>query len=316
MSRKIYKPYCSHDYNARVDSKIKDMFYKFRYTESESIANFIEKIKKDEHLLGQVSAWAAYGIFWGIVENMHQDDFKDSKLKMYADDFRIDANLLEIVLKEFNLFRLEDENYISDRVLRNIQEQEAKSEKARQSANKKHSKKPADEPKHNEISANDVFVAEVVQIYKDNFNDSKIVSNSNKEKIAEISNSEQLKLEDWQKIFQNAKRGWNYPDGKHVKPSLKKILEEWDSFHRGDNGLAPEKIDESAILEQKRIQKEAGEKLDSGLDTEFFIYDEYRCALNTVKLQAQQAYKENLSDGEDAAIKAMRLSCREAVQNA
>ncbi|MEI8128003.1 MAG: hypothetical protein WCG95_00165 [bacterium] len=237
MSRKIYKPYFSHDLNARVDSKMKNMFFELR--------------KEDPKI-----AWAAYGLYWSIVEYMHQEDFRVDKLEMYADDLRVDMDFLKSVLHDFDFFQIIDGCYISNRVVRNIQEQEDKSKKASKSASKRDYKKKDDEQvPEMEITSDDVFVGEVIQVYNKEFKKSQIVSNENKLKIADISAKNKLKLEDWQIIFSNAYRGWNFPDG-NKKPQLKKILEDWDSFHRGDCYLAPDKEGAKKAQEQKEQQEQ------------------------------------------------------------
>lgn len=150
------------------------------------------------------------------------------------------------------------------------------------------------------------FVDDIAAKYQEIFGDTKMLSQKNREKIFEISEENNLTSEDWKKIFKNARRGWNYP-GKHVDVSFKKMLEDWDSFHRGDNGLAPDPEEIALRQEEKERQKQAGKSLDVSLETEFFIYDEYRLAKNTDKLQAQKIYTEvyEKTENEEQALNEM-----------
>lgn len=128
MGRDIYKPYFSHDIYARQDAKIKNMLLHFR---------------KESNLKAQ----AAVCIYWYIVEDMHKDDYKISDLEAYADDYRCDIDFLKSILEDFDLFRIENDCYISDRVLRNIEEQSEKSKKSKAAANKRWNKKNKEESK-------------------------------------------------------------------------------------------------------------------------------------------------------------------------
>ena len=248
MTKKIYKEtYFQHDRYARQDAKIKGMLSHFR-KESE------EKAK------------AAVCVFWWIVEDMHTDDYPVNKLEVFADDYRCSVEFLKSILENFELFHIENDCYVSNRVLRNLKEQEEKSEKARKSVQKrwdKHKKdtlpKGKEEEKQQPEYDEDVVLS-IIQIYNKQFKKSQIVSNENKARIFKIHTENHLTVEDWEKVFSNAKRGWDIGDKKNVPPNLKKILDEWDSFASDDYFLAP---DRDAIAEKKReeeLQKEIKNK--------------------------------------------------------
>lgn len=248
MTKKIYKEtYFQHDRYARQDAKIKGMLSHFR-KESE------EKAK------------AAVCVFWWIVEDMHTDDYPVNKLEVFADDYRCSVEFLKSILENFELFHIENDCYVSNRVLRNLKEQEEKSEKARKSVQKrwdKHKKdtlpKGKEEEKQQPEYDEDVVLS-IIQIYNKKFKKSQIVSNENKARIFKIHTENHLTVEDWEKVFSNAKRGWDIGDKKNVPPNLKKILDEWDSFASDDYFLAP---DRDAIAEKKReeeLQKEIKNK--------------------------------------------------------
>ena len=240
MTKKIYKEtYFQHDRYARQDAKIKGMLSHFR-KESE------EKAK------------AAVCVFWWIVEDMHTDDYPVNKLEVFADDYRCSVEFLKSILENFELFHIENDCYVSNRVLRNLKEQEEKSEKARKSVQKRWDKHKKDTPpkskeeEKQQPEYDEDVVLSIIQIYNKKFKKSQIVSNENKARIFKIHTENHLTVEDWEKVFSNAKRGWDIGDKKNVPPNLKKILDEWDSFASDDYFLAP---DRDAIAEKKKEEE-------------------------------------------------------------
>lgn len=251
---KASKPYFSHDIAAKSDEKIIRLMFDFRKTKNE----FSESTLKD------LVAHAAYGIYWEIIEYLHENNLNIDELDMLADELRVDADILSRILKNYDLFKQTDGKYISERVLRNLKLQEEKSEKARQSANKRHNRGKGKEevvvpeadaaPAEEAPEYNDKLVMSIIQIYNKKFNKSQIVSNINKQKIFDIHTKNKLSFDTWEKIFGNAKRGWDIGDKKNVPPSLKKILEEWDSFASDDYFLAPDR--ESLAMLRKKQERE------------------------------------------------------------
>lgn len=246
MTKKIYKEtYFQHDRYARQDAKIKGMLSYFR-KESE------EKAK------------AAVCVFWWIVEDMHTDDYPVNKLEVFADDYRCSVDFLKSILEDFELFHIENDCYVSNRVLRNLKEQEEKSEKARKSVQKRWDKHKKDTPAEGVNEGGNTgspkplneydeeVVLSIIQIYNKKFKKSQIVSNENKARIFKIHTENHLTIEDWEKVFSNAKRGWDIGDKKNVPPNLKKILDEWDSFASDDYFLAP---DRDALAEKKKEEE-------------------------------------------------------------
>ena len=242
MTKKIYKEtYFQHDRYARQDAKIKGMLSYFR-KESE------EKAK------------AAVCVFWWIVEDMHTDDYPVNKLEVFADDYRCSVDFLKSILEDFELFHIENDCYVSNRVLRNLKEQEEKSEKARKSVQKRWDKHKKDTPAEGANTGSpkplneydEEVVLSIIQIYNKKFKKSQIVSNENKARIFKIHAENHLTIEDWEKVFSNAKRGWDIGDKKNVPPNLKKILDEWDSFASDDYFLAP---DRDALAEKKKEEE-------------------------------------------------------------
>jgi len=238
MSKKNYKEtYFQHDRYARQDPKIKSMLVHFR------------QISEDK-------AKAAVCIFWWIIEDMHIDDYPINKLDVFADDYRCDVNFLKSILEDFDLFRIQNDCYVSDRVLRNLKEQEEKSEKARAKAAKRWNKGENPEPEQIVQEIDDELVNSIIQIYNKEFKKTQIIGKENREKIFKITKENKLTLEIWQKVFSNARRGWDIK-GEHKKPNLKNILDNWDAFASDDYYLAP---DYEAMEADKQAQKEAEEK--------------------------------------------------------
>lgn len=214
-----------------------------------------------EYLARDLVAHAAYGIYWEIIEYLHENTLKVDEVEMLSDVLRVDSDVIEKILNEYDLFKIVDGAYISERVLRNLKLQEEKSQKARASVNKRHNKNKQDKqgetPEENKEAPeyDEEFVMSIVQIYNDKFKTTRIVSKANKEKIFKIHTENNLTLEVWSTIFSNAKRGWDIGDKKNVAPTLKKILEEWDSFASNDYFLAPDREAIARANKEAEIQK-------------------------------------------------------------
>lgn len=240
MSRNIYKTYFSHDIYSRQDPKIKKLLVHFR------------KISNEK-------AQAAVCLYWWIIEDMHADDYKIADIETYADDYRCDVDFLKSILEDFELFRQEDGCYISDRVLRNIAEQEEKSQKAKKSIQKRWAKKKDEEAAPDEADLE--VVNSIIQLYNTAFKKTQIVGKENREKIFKINKENKLSLEIWQKVFDNARRGWDIK-GEHKTPNLKNILDNWDAFASDDYFLAPDYEAIAAAKKQREIEAEKAKEAE------------------------------------------------------
>ena len=80
-----------------------------------------------------------YGVFWAIVEFLHNNDnkLKADELGIIAFDLGVDIGLVESVVKDFKFFSIRKNVISSQRVARNIKLKKEKSEKARKKANKR-----------------------------------------------------------------------------------------------------------------------------------------------------------------------------------
>lgn len=120
----ITKPYFSHDESASQDGKILKMFRDFRKMSKEMTREELESFV----------AVGAYGVFWRIVEFMHGNNLLVDDVDVLADDLRIDTKYIQQILNDYELFRIEGDCYISDRILKNLNKQQSKSEKNKKSA--------------------------------------------------------------------------------------------------------------------------------------------------------------------------------------
>lgn len=99
--KKLIQPFLKHDENSQMD---------------ENIAELI-------HVMG----YEGYGLYWSIAEFMH----KNKSVKV-GKEYLVSGDTEKItkILNNFDLFRIEDECYVSDRILRDLKITEEKSAKA------------------------------------------------------------------------------------------------------------------------------------------------------------------------------------------
>lgn len=77
-------------------------------------------------MLMEELGYEGYGLYWRIVEFMHQNELKVGEERLIAGKAYVEK--VKSILNDFDLFRIEDEQYISDRILRNLAEQKEKME--------------------------------------------------------------------------------------------------------------------------------------------------------------------------------------------
>jgi len=108
--------YFSHDYNARVDEKIKRLI--------------------------RAHGMKGYGIFWSIVEDLYNNaNALPADYDGIAYDLRTEPETIKSVISDFELFIIEDGSFGSTSVSRRLEDRNKKSESARQSAYKRWGKK-------------------------------------------------------------------------------------------------------------------------------------------------------------------------------
>lgn len=120
--------YFPHDIEASSDEKFTVMNYFFRRIKENNLDAFIDK---------SLLPYAAYGLFWKTVEHLHKHTIQVDKLCFLADEWRIDEEFFKLILEKFDLFEKADGEYISKRVLKNLEEQKKRSQSARERVNKR-----------------------------------------------------------------------------------------------------------------------------------------------------------------------------------
>lgn len=101
--------YFSHDYNARTDPKIK-------------------RLMARHGMMG-------YGIYWAIIEDLYNNaNALRTDCDSIAYDLRVNSELIKSIIFDFDLFKIDGENFSSLSIQRRLDERNNKSEKARKSA--------------------------------------------------------------------------------------------------------------------------------------------------------------------------------------
>jgi hypothetical protein len=104
--------YFSHDYNSRQDEKIKRLIMK-------------------HGLLG-------YGIFWAIVEDLYNNaNALQMDYERIAFELRVDESIIKSIINDFKLFVFNEDTFGSLSVEKRLNHRNEKSNKARNSANKR-----------------------------------------------------------------------------------------------------------------------------------------------------------------------------------
>ena len=107
--------YFSHDYNARNDIKIKHLLSKFGYE--------------------------GYGIYWALIEDLYNNtNVLRLDYETLSYDLRCSVDIVKSIINNFDLFVIDGEIFGSHSVQRRLEERNAKSEKARESAHKRWNK--------------------------------------------------------------------------------------------------------------------------------------------------------------------------------
>ena len=113
MSKETF--YFPHDYNARADRKLINVIMKH--------------------------GMAGIGSYWCIVEMLYEEGgYMPIEYERISFELRIDKNVIQSIITDFDLFKINDEKFYSESVIERLKERCNKSEKARESINKRWSK--------------------------------------------------------------------------------------------------------------------------------------------------------------------------------
>lgn len=281
--------YFQHDEDASSDDKILEMLRHFDINKN----SFSENDAKD------LLPMAALGTYWTIVEYMYKHNFPADKIKTLAYKLRIPENFLQIVMDNFDLFRIENGEYINDRILRN---------------------KANIYERANQKSANGKKAADAKWLlptfnkeYQKLFGEEPVLDDKEIKKLYEYFN----KIDNFKDLLPDiltVLKGIKFDTDSKFEPCANWLLKDNNlaQIVNGQYGKLKNQKDKSA--EGKKNEAAAKKQLDSGIDTDLFVYDEYRCASNVIKLQAQKIYTDTLPQGEDEAKKAAVIYCRNQEQ--
>lgn len=101
---------------------------KKQYFQHDLYAYEDKKIKKLVAKMGD----EGYGLFWRIVEFMHREEIKTGEEYLISGVEK--ENNVKSILNDFELFRIEKNYYISDRIVRNLNTMEEKQSAKREAA--------------------------------------------------------------------------------------------------------------------------------------------------------------------------------------
>ena len=258
----ITKPYFSHDESASQDGKILKMFRDFRKLSKEMTQEELESFV----------AVGAYGIFWRIVEFMHGNNLLVDDVDVIADDLRIDTKFIEMILNNYELFRIEGDCYISDRILKNLNKQQSKSEKS----------KTAVETRW--------LLSDFDKNFEDIFGKKPVLSSDEIEALKKYSQQISDLREKLPDLLYTLK-GLKFETDTKFVPSANWLLKGNNllRLYNGEFGKLKHKLTEKEIAEQKKLQEEKeaelnkpselemqAERISSKADALDFIVGQYR----------------------------------------
>lgn len=258
----ITKPYFSHDESASQDGKILKMFRDFRKLSKEMTREELESFV----------AVGAYGIFWRIVEFMHGNNLLVNDVDVIADDLRIDTKFIEMILNNYELFRIEGDCYISDRILKNLNKQQSKSEKS----------KTAVETRW--------LLSDFDKNFEDIFGKKPVLSSDEIEALKKYSQQISDLREKLPDLLYTLK-GLKFETDTKFVPSANWLLKGNNllRLYNGEFGKLKHKLTEKEIAEQKKLQEEKeaelnkpselemqAERISSKADALDFIVGQYR----------------------------------------
>ena len=258
----ITKPYFSHDESASQDGKILKMFRDFRKLSKEMTQEELESFV----VVG------AYGIFWRIVEFMHGNNLLVDDVDVIADDLRIDTKFIEMILNNYELFRIEGDCYISDRILKNLNKQQSKSEKS----------KTAVETRW--------LLSDFDKNFEDIFGKKPVLSSDEIEALKKYSQQISDLREKLPDLLYTLK-GLKFETDTKFVPSANWLLKGNNllRLYNGEFGNLKHKLTEKEIAEQKKLQEEKeaelnkpselemqAERISSKADALDFIVGQYR----------------------------------------
>lgn len=189
------RPYFSHDLDARGDEKIKALLLYYRKA--------AKQMSREE--LESLAPLGTLGILWSIVEYAHRNGLNTDSIEILSDELRISEDLIKSIIEDFDFFRKEGNEYISDRIIRNLLEQKEKSKK-------------------NQVASNYRWaLSNLEKVYKEIFDEKPMLTDSEKS----IYVKHDLNISDFRKklpdILYTVKH-LRFENNKNFKPSINWLL--------------------------------------------------------------------------------------------
>lgn len=91
----------------------------------------------------QKEGWQGYGIYWGLIERLYSEGgFIQMDYESIAYDMRTQSDCIKSVIENYDLFEIDGQTFTSPRVIDELEYMRDRSQKARDSANKRWFKAP------------------------------------------------------------------------------------------------------------------------------------------------------------------------------
>ncbi len=146
--------YFSHDYDARDDDKIQDLLYKH--------------------------SWIGYGLYWAIIEDLYKNDgYMQTHYERIAHKLNTEEEIVRSIIEDFKLFRINKNKFTSNSVLKRLSIRQEKSDKARDSANKRWHpnvmRTQSDSNAKKESKGKEIKEKNIKRIFDENYKDDKYI---------------------------------------------------------------------------------------------------------------------------------------------
>ncbi len=232
--KKIIQPFIKHDENASQDGKILKLYLAYRKK---------SKMMTKEELESFISH-GVYGIFWRILEFLYSNHLYTNEIEILSDNLRIDTEILKDILDNYELFDIENNEYISRRLLADKKRKEEKAQTAAETANTRW------------------LISAFNKYYRDEFGETPVLDSTEIEKLKNYNK----KIPDLREKLRDILYTLyclNFDTNINFKPCANWLLTKNNlaRLMNGEFGKLKHKPTEKEIREeQKKLQKEAQEQ--------------------------------------------------------
>lgn len=206
--------------------------------------DFYPQSDKKIVLLLDEMGYEGYGLYWKLVEFMHANElYVGEENLVCGKDF---GEKIKRILNNYDLFRIEDGCYISDRILRNINLQEEKSKKAKDAVNVRW------------------LLADLNSVYKEIFGERPKLSKQEVEKLKQYDGT----IDDLRKKFPDilySLKKLKFKNNPDFNPGINWLLEENNLLKLLNGAYGPLKSwsEHKEFLKKKETQKAEQTEVDS-----------------------------------------------------